>query len=180
MHRDTIIGIVGVVILVAAMVGVFTYESGQAANLVPGEFVLATLAGPTLEGTTALDAETAEAITVSQTNMTNLTFTLSWSSTATAQNTLQLEIRPANGTGLTEGFVSEAESDGEISITLPIGNEKPTSGPLARGVGDYEILVRFLDSRPPGAPIQPPQPVPPTASWTLATSIDAYEQAPTS
>lgn len=179
MHRDTVIGIVGVVILVAAMVGVFTYERGVAANLLPaGGFTAAELAGPGLDGTTPAGGETAEVLSIAQTNMTKISFTLTWANAQTSENTLQLVVAPASGTGLSEGVESEPESDGEITVELLVPNDEPTSGPLALGVGDYEVTVRFVGATPPG-PLSP-APLPVTdseVSWALATSLTAYEPA---
>lgn len=179
MHRDTVIGIVGVVILVAAMVGVFTYERGVAANLLPaGGFTAADLAGPGLDGTTPVGSETTEILSIAQTNMTKIAFTLTWANSQTSVNTLQLVVAPANGTGLAEGVESEPESDGEITVELLVPNEEPTTGPLAVGVGDYEITVRFVGAAPPG-PLGPaPLPVTDTeVAWALATALTAYEPA---
>lgn len=180
MHRDTIIGIVGVVILVAAMVGVFTYESGQAALADPGAFQLAALTGPTLEGTVDVGESASDVLSVTQTNLTKLVFTLKWGSAQTSENTLQLLIAPANGTGLTEGVESEPESDGEITVELDVPNAEPTSGPLALGTGDYQVTVRFLRATAPGSPLPPPAGTPgldTSVSWTLGSELTAYEPA---
>jgi hypothetical protein len=180
MHRDTIIGIVGVVILVAAMVGVFTYESGQAAVLGPGTFQLANLTGASIEGSVDVGGEASDVLTLTQTNLTKVAFTLRWGSAQTSENTLQLVVAPANGTGLDTGVESDAETDGEITVEIMVPNAEPTSGPLALGVGDYHVTVRFLSAAVPTAGVSPPGALPVTDStvtWTLTTALTAYEPA---
>lgn len=184
MHRDTVIGIVGVLILVAAMVGVFTYERGQAANLLgDGTLALANLTGPSLEGTANVGAEATDTLTIAQTNLTKITFTLTWSAGQTSENTVELMIAPANGTGLTEGVTGGPESDGEITVELLVPNAEPTAGPLATGVGDYEVTVRFVGASVAGAPGQVPGGTPLTdgsLTWNLETTLTAYEPVDTS
>lgn len=172
MHRDTVIGIVGVVILVAAMVGVFTYERNQAATGLSDGGTLATLAGPPLSETTDVGATTEEALTLNQTGMTNVTFTLDWTAENGA-NTMQLVIVPPAGSGLNE-TQSDAESDGSITLTIPLPN---TDASGTAGVGEWQISVSFV-SASSGLPQDPPVGVPGTTdesvSWQMETSIEAY------
>lgn len=184
MHRDTVIGIVGVLILVAAMIGVFSYERNQAAQ--GGDisgFVLANLTGPSLDGDVALGAEDAQTLTINQTNLTRIVFTLTWTPGATSTDTLQLIVAPANGTGLQNGTESAAESDGEITVELLVPNEAPVSGPLALGAGDYQVTVRFVSATLSGAPttpVPPPAGVDQNVAYRVETALTAYAPAPAS
>ena len=179
MHRDTVIGIVGVFILVAAMVGVFSYERGQAANILgDGALLLTNLTGPALEGTADVGAEATDTLSIAQANLTKITFTLTWSAGQTSENTVELLIAPANGTGLTEGVSAGPESDGEITVDLLVPNAEPTSGPLTTGVGDYQVTVRFVSASANGAPVGVPGGTPLTdgsITWNLETTLTAYE-----
>ena len=172
MHRDTVIGIVGVVILVAAMVGVFSYERNQAAGLNGTGGELTTVSGPTLSETTAVGATSEQVLALNQTGMTNVTFTLTWSA-ANGVDTLQLVVVPPAGSGLNE-TQSEPESDGSISFTVPVPN---TGADGQLGVGDWQVSVAFVSAET-NLPQQPPVGVPGTTdeqvAWELETSIQAY------
>lgn len=184
MHRDTVIGIVGVVILVAAMVGVFTYERSQASS--QGEAdggTLQTLAGPDASGTVAVGATEDKILAFNQTGITNVTFTLTWTpGQASSVDTLRLVVAPGNDTGLTSGFESEAEDDGEITLTIPVANVGP-DGIL--GVGNWQVTVEFVSAAattPVGQPPLPPPTAPPgttdtSVDYALATSLQAYGSA---
>lgn len=152
MHRDTVIGIVGVVILVAAMVGVFTYERSQAGSL-PGEDdgAAANFTAPALSDTVQLGQTSEQLVTLNQTGMTNVTFTLTWTAGANSLDTLRLVVAPPNGTGAP--VESDPEEDGEITITVPVGNTD-ASGTL--GVGDWQVVVEFVSARADTAVGPPP------------------------
>lgn len=165
MHRDTVIGIVGVVILVAAMVGVFTYERGQAGNLPDaGSGSTTNFTAPAESGTVALGATEDVDISLNQTGMTNVTFTLTWTAT-NGVDTLRLVVTPANDTGLTSGFESDAEDDGEITLTVPVPN---TNAAGTTGVGNWRVSVEFVSADPD---LPAPDPVPPPPG-TTDTEVD--------
>lgn len=177
MHRDTVIGIVGVVILVAAMVGVFTYERGQAAGLTgPDGTTPVTEAGPSLDGSVAVGATEDGTIQLNRTGMTNVTFTLKWTA-ANGVDTLRLSVAPSAQTQMTTGASSDAEDDGEITLTVAVPN---TVANGAIGVGAWQVSVEFV-SAATGLPAEPPVPPPGTTdaqvAWTLSTTIDALGAA---
>lgn len=182
MHRDTVIGIVGVVILVAAMVGVFTYERGQATvtDGTPGG-ALANFTGPTSEGNVAIGATADNDVVINQTGLTNITFTVTWSPGANAVDTVRVIAQPANDTGLSTAYESEAENDGEIVITIgPLNN----TGPDGRlGTGNWRISVEFVSSEfdaGAGPPLDPPDPVPAgddAIDFAIETQLQAYDNA---
>ncbi|HET6405579.1 MAG TPA: hypothetical protein VFH78_13120 [Candidatus Thermoplasmatota archaeon] len=167
MHRDTVIGIVGVVILVAAMVGVFTYERSQAGALpggAGGEVGNFTLEAVT--GTAAVGETEQQIVTFNQTGLTNVTFTLTWTPGAqTSMNTLELVVTMPDGTP----FEAAPENDGEITLTVPVNN---TSSAGTAGVGDWQVSVRFVSAEvttPVGQPPAQPPVVPPN---TTDQSVD--------
>lgn len=174
MHRDTVIGIVGVVILVAAMVGVFTYERSQAGDITGGDgLTQTTAAGPEATGTTAVGATADETIMLNQTGMTNVTFTLRWTA-ANGADTLRLTIAPSAGTGLTTGASSEPEDDGEITLTIPVNNTAATG---TTGIGAWQVSVEFVSAStglPQEPPIAPPGTTDASVDWTVGTQVQAY------
>lgn len=174
MQRDTVIGIVGVVILVAAMVGVFTYERGQASSLTGAGGVTQNLTGPPASGTVALGETDDKTIVINQTGLTNITFTLTWTP-GQGTDTLKLVAAPGNDTGFTSGFESQAEDDGSITLVVPIGNTAQ-SGVI--GVGSWQISVEFVSAAPGGIGPVPPVVTPPGSTDTsVAYAVDTSLQA---
>jgi len=176
MHRDTVIGIVGVVILVAAMVGVFTYERGQASLLGDGAgAAVANFTGPSADGTVAIGATADSDIMINQTGLTNITFTITWTAGANVADTLRVIAQPANDTGLSTAFESNAEDDGEIVLTIPLTNDDTTG---ALGMGNWRISVEFVSSEVAAGPgINPPDPLPggdQNVNFAIASALQAY------
>lgn len=171
MHRDTVIGLVGVLILVAAMVGVFSYEQSQAAD-VDGALILQSVPGPSLEGTTAVGEVTGETVALNQTGMTNVTFTLRWTA-GTGVDTLALAVVPPNGTTTEQVYETQGDT-GELTVTVPVPNAARSG---ETGVGAWQVSVQFV-SASTGLPTEPPVPVPNTTdsqvSWTLETSVQHW------
>lgn len=178
MHRDTVIGIVGVVILVAAMVGVFTYERSQASDLVGDDGAGAGNFTASLSGTSPLGEDQAEPQTmiVNQSGLTNLTFTLTWSpGAATSVDTMKLVVVMPNNMS----HESDAENDGEItlSVEVPEGTDS---------AGNWTVVAAFVSAdvtTPAGQPPVNPPVVPPgstddSVSWTVdATGASAAPSA---
>lgn len=119
MKKDLVVGIVGTIILVAAMVGVFKYEAdrggGQSWAVTWTE---ATAAGPTLDGTTQAGATTAEELNVTASNLTRVTFTLRWTDAENqgrgAPDTFNLTVAGPDGATNASGEAS----NGEIVVTV--------------------------------------------------------------
>lgn len=169
MHRDTVTGLVGAAILVAAMVGVFYYERGVAADPTPDDVGAArtvTVGGPSLEGTTPVGQSTDKPFALNRTGVTNVTFTLKWTAQAGA-DTLRLTVRPSAATGIEEGGVSEPEDDGEIRLAIPVNNTTPEG---ALGVGEWVVTVEFV-SAATGTPL-PPGVAPGTSDAQVAWAVE--------
>lgn len=175
MHRDTVIGIVGVVILVAAMIGVFTYERGQAANL-PGTGGGAgnatfSATAPAISAV-AVGGSGVANVTLNQTGMTNVTFTITWTPGQNSIDTVSVSIAPGATTQMTTGASSDPENDGSIEVTVPIPN---TASDGTIGVGPWEITVTFesaaLNTPAGQPPVQPPPPVPVQPDSTLDFTV---------
>lgn len=174
MHRDTVIGIVGVVILVAAMVGVFTYERGQAADLTGPGGTVANLTGPSDDGSVAVGSSTDVTMSINTTGLTNITFTLAWTP-GNGVDTLKLSAAPGNDTGLTTGFESSEESDGEITLTIPLNNTA-TDGKV--GTGAWQLTVTFVSASPGGPlPVSPPVAPPGSTDSAVDFTVESALQA---
>lgn len=170
MNRDTVIGIVGAVILVTAMVGVFYYERNVAAPPVgDGDDAPANATGPTATGTVALGETHSQVVNVTQTAARNVTFTLTWSA-ASGADTLQLTVAPPTGSGILEGNVSEPSDSGEIVVTVPVPEG-------ASPAGGWKIEVTFSEARPdqlPGGvppPVTPPNSTDASVDYTVAITL---------
>lgn len=174
MNRDTVTGLVAAGVLVAAMVGVFFYERNVAIQNGIGQDATgvgpASASGPSLEGTTAVGASKDETLVINQTGLTNVTFTLRWTA-GNGVDTMRLAIAPSQATGITTGAESEPETDGEITLTIPITN---TAADGALGVGPWQVSVEFV-SASTGLPAEPPVPPPGTTdtqvAWTVETTL---------
>lgn len=178
MNRDTITGIIGAVILVTAMVGVFQYERGRASDVVGagGSFVNATLAGPTLSDATPLGEATEANVTITQLNLTRVAFALSWTA-SNGRDTLVLHVTPPEGSGL-DPVQSDPSDSGTIEVAVDVPNASPAAGGAsAVGTGDWQVVVEYVSgsglSPVPGVPpVQPDE----TVSWSLATTLTAWER----
>lgn len=109
-----VVGIVGTVILVAAMVGVFKYEAGRGG----GQSWRVTWTegaedGPQAQGTTQAGGTTVEELNVSAANVTRITFTLRWTDDVGAPDTFNLTIGGPDG----QAYSAEG-SNGEVSVTV--------------------------------------------------------------
>lgn len=178
-NKDTVIGIVGAAVLVAAMFGVFQYEKALAAERTgAGAWTPTALPGPGLTGTTALGAISEETVDVTQLNLTEVVFTLTWTAQS-GSDTMTMTIVPPEGVPGGENFTVSGDS-GTLSVTVPVPNVEPSAdNPGRLGAGEWQVSVQFTAASGM-APSQVPVPVNPdtTVSWTLATSLTAYEQTP--
>ena len=181
MNRDTVIGIVGAVILVAAMVGVFQYERTRAPDSLSG-LVLQTVPIANATGATVVTATSEEAINVTQANMTNVTFALKWTvpppapGAPASQATVSLEIVPPPGVNATGERAAQAAS-GSVEVKLQLPNPKPASGPVTLGMGGWTAKIKFVSSTSPTGALPVPQNE--QIQWTLTGTAQAWEPAPT-
>lgn len=162
MHRDTVIGIVGVVILVAAMVGVFTYERTQASDLGNGDGAGAGNFTASLSGTSDLGEDQAvpQNLTVNVTGLTNITFTLTWSpGQQTSVDTMKLVVVMPNNMS----HESDPENDGEITLSVPVPEGVDSAG-------EWQVVAAFTQATV-AAPVVGQPPVDPGIPNTTDTSV---------
>lgn len=198
MKRDTIVGIVGAVALIAAMAGIFQYEKSQPASTLGSKafdvaWAIEEANGPTTTAATPLGETTETTVEVAQANLTRAKFTVTW----TAQqgtDTLRVVVTPPAGSGLAPG---ETRADsGEAVVEIEIPNEVPpefrmfaNSEGEARarlaaqntqtlGTGTWTIAVTFEEaSGVVPVPGLPPVGADTEVQWDVATILSAY--APT-
>lgn len=166
MNKDTVVGIVGAAILVTAMVGIFYYERGVAADGgiggPGGPGTNANTTGPTVTGTVALGSTDSKLANITAASAGNVTFRLTWTATNGA-DTLQITVAPPTGSGIMEGSVSEPSDSGEITVTVAVpAGATPT--------GEWKVDVSFTQATPDPLPGGVPPPTNPPGSTD--TSVD--------
>ncbi|MGQ0536878.1 MAG: hypothetical protein ACT4PT_12510 [Methanobacteriota archaeon] len=175
MNRDTVIGIAGAAILVAAMAAVFYYEGTNAPTGLggDGEIVTSSVTVGDLSGSLG-EGETAnEAVNVSQHNLTKVEFVLTWSDDDnTDADSFTLRVTSPGG-------VSREASGDSGTVTVTFDGVNPTPNGTAvhgmEGLGEWQVEVT-LDSAgdgPAGAPIQPI--ADDGNAWSLEAKGTAYE-----
>lgn len=124
-NRDTVVGIVGSSLLVAAMVVVFVYERANAEALDDeGEGDLtAAIAQSKLSGTVNVGSSDTKTDNITAVGPSNVTFTLTWTASQ-GSDTLRFTVTPPSGSDLAP-MTSSAENDGSISlrVTVPANHE---------------------------------------------------------
>ncbi|MHB8586007.1 MAG: hypothetical protein ACYDDF_09290 [Thermoplasmatota archaeon] len=186
MHKDTIVGIVGAVILVAAMVGVFLYERNSPAaeangtsGSTSGALVLANLSGAGASGTVAVQKTTTQMVNLGFKNMTKATFTVKWTPGSTSSDTVQVTVTPPVGGGNSTGVTS---TNGSATITINVPNPKPSGAAEAAGIGNWTVAVNFMSAQAttqagsvppiPGAPGTPLTDS--SLSFQVTSSVEAW------
>lgn len=172
MHKDTIVGIAGAAILVAAMAGVFWYEGtrgaeSQGARSFAIDFVEAPVNGPSKTGTAQVGTPVSEALKITTGNLTKITFTLVWTDEAnTGPDSFKLKIEPPNATGLPaqeSDVTANAATGGEITLEFDLGDlpaatslnadtaEQAEARAMAqtirsKGLGDWKFTVTLVEA----------------------------------
>lgn len=173
MNRDTVVGIVGSAILVAAMVGVFWYERSVAqVGEAPDDAGGNPVAPPSpVTGTVELGETATSLVNVPAANASvrNVTFRLSWTA-ENGRDTLKLTVAPPPGSGIPEGGMSEPADTGDVSVTVRVPEG-------ATAVGVWEVKVEFVRADPDPLPGGLPPPTPPPNStdgsvdYSVATTL---------
>lgn len=181
MNKDTVVGILGAVILVAAMVGIFYYEGTQAPTGVangPGgpatnpsvRANLTTVDGPKLssDGSQPAGPGVTKNVTINQSGVRKVEFTLTWTDDNSAApggpDTLKLTVTPPSGAGAT------AKSDSKDTGTITLSFENLT----AAASGQWAVTVEVTSTGDQAPPVPSPIPLPISDtgnSWSLATKV---------
>lgn len=145
MNRDTITGIVGAVILVTAMIGVFQYERSisAATGNSAGALTLANVTGSSLTGSLAAGATFDDVVNVTHGNLTLVTFTLQYDGGAG----LSLNVESPTGNS------SSGDGNG-ATVSFVVGSAESSAGtPWTLGTGDYKVSVANTDAPQPTDPV---------------------------
>jgi hypothetical protein len=188
MNKDTVVGILGAVILVAAMVGIFYYEGTQSPQAVAGggpgtgPFAVAwktnTTSLPDLTGQSAEgDAGSPQVVRVAQSNITKVEVVLTWTDDVanSGPDQFQLTVRSPSGQTL-----NASGDSGSVSVLFnPVNavpdvnrtggaSEAAAEAALApqytktNGTGDWQVTVGMGEAGdvvvPPGTPACPTLP----------------------
>jgi hypothetical protein len=161
-NKDTVIGIVGSALLVAAMVVVFAYERANA-QVATGEDLEPAIAQSSLSGSVAVGSSDTKTANITAVGPANVTFHLSWSAN-NGRDTLRLTVTPPPGSGM-QASTSTPSDSGDITVTIPVpaGTEN---------AGNWTVKVDFTAA----APDPLPGGIPPPAGGMTDASV-SYEVA---
>lgn len=128
MDKDTVVGIVGAVILIAAMVGVFYYEGTNEAVTGTGgsgwtvTWPTATTGGPSANGQTNEGQTSSQKVMIDASNLTKVEFTLTWTDDVGSADEFILKVTPPGG-----GAAKEASgSASPLTVTIDGCNGVPS------------------------------------------------------
>ena len=151
MNKDTLIGIVGALVLVAVMVLVFAYESVnvEAADGT-GDDLVASIDQASVSGSVAVGSSDSKTDNITAVGPRNLTFTLTWTASQ-GSATLRLTVTPPSGGTDVTAMTSQAEDDGSITVKVPIPADYARQGL-------WTVKVDFTQATPDDLPggISPP------------------------
>lgn len=150
MNKDTLVGIVGSALLVAAMVVVFAYERANAAEVRDnGEGLTPSIGQASLTGTVNVGSSDTKTSDITAVGATNVTFMLTWTASQ-GTDTLRLAVTPPAGSDIT-ARTSQAEDDGSITVTVPVPADYAAQG-------NWTLKVDFVSAEPDTLPggVTPP------------------------
>lgn len=187
MNKDTVVGILGAVILVAAMVAIFYYEGTQVPGGTGGAggtggtggnalYRTANATGPTASG------QNTEEVTVdiAQQNLTAVEFLVTWQDDAnTDPDTFRVTVTGPDGQNATgEGSDGAAGIPVRVSPIATIPNAANAPATTA-GSGTWTISVELVNvGQVGGLPLPGQIPVSDQGNaWDLSTALTYFERA---
>jgi hypothetical protein len=181
MNKDTVVGILGAVILVAAMVGIFYYEGTQAPGGGttpggpgpggPGGLNVTTVDGPTAQGA-AGETPAPKTLNITQVNLTQVELIVTWTNPQTGNQAFTVAATSPSGTAL-----SDTSNTGMASVVFsPLS--QPSAQTSLNGTGTWTVEVTPGASANPACAGVGPLPLPgnPCAppAWSLTTRLSYY------
>lgn len=198
MDRDAVVGAVGGVLVVAALVGILYTEGAK--PLAGGAFRWdvtwttaqengAQAAGTAREGETSLTA-----FTVDETGLAGVVVVLVWSDTVGTGDTFRITVRAPDGTERSGEGVSDAGAPAEVHV--PFEGLSPAPGLAAvladdeaaavarareaagtAGVGEWTARIQLVDAGDQDAPVPglPPVTEDTEQAWDLRTVLTRHE-----
>jgi hypothetical protein len=199
MNKDTVVGILGAVILVAAMVAIFYYEGTQApagtatgggGNLPPGTtFRETSAAGPSASGNAQGGTPAEGDIMVNATNVTAIEFTLTWiddvpdPTTASGNDEFSVTITTPDNRSLPAVTSNNGTATVLVRPLCGVPNGTIPAGPCMTGTGRYHYSVE-VTPQGAAAPVPAPVPLPGVADggndFSIASRVSTYQPAPAS
>lgn len=166
MNKDTVIGIVGSVILVAAMVVVFVYERNNV-QAAPDVATPPTthVAVASLSGAVPVSKSDSKMDNITAVGPVTITFNLKWTAQAMdSKDTLKLTITPPMGNVTAPAPVSGDTGDLSVTVTVPAGTVLQ---------GNWGVAVEFTKATPgtlPGGVMNPAATTDSSVSYTVTVS----------
>lgn len=189
MKKDLVIGIVGTVILVVAMIGVFKYEASRGGgSSFQVTWAEATAAGPSESGTLQEGASDAKDLDVNATNVTKIEWTLSWTDDVGNNDAFEFVVTSPSGVNRTgEGSNGKASVVFENLTAMPAemrilaSSEADAEARIARDAtttaaqGVWVVSIRLASA--PGQASPGGVDVPPDNgnAWSLTSTLTVYE-----
>jgi hypothetical protein len=171
MNKDTVVGILGAVILVAAMVGIFYYEGTQSPSTVAvggtGPFAVTWKSDMTslaaVTGQSPLGQGASKTVNVSAMNLTKAEFTLTWTndpSPGPGPNHLTLAVKTPDGRTF-----NASSNTGTVTVSVtpinPVPSVNRTGG---NAEADAQAALASAYTATNG-----------TGTWTVTVTYDAAE-----
>ncbi len=193
--KDTLIGIVGAIILVAALTGVFYYEGSQANGAAGSQaydvaWSSRTVNGPGADGYLEEGNSEDVELNITTRNLTTATFVLEWTDDTGDPDRFRVTVTSPDG-----AFTNTSEGNsGRITVTIPGVNSVPPETTIyantmdgarekaadkytaTRGVGTWVVTVELVnagDFNPAGTgpPVQEDE----GNTWELTSELEAYQ-----
>lgn len=140
MHRDTVVGLVGAVLLVAALVGIFFYEARNAPATDTGAFATVAEEGPGVQGDPIGEGATGEHdLEIDAQGLAAIDFVVVWNDDNGDPDVFQVRVLGPGGVSRT----SETEDDGEIRVRFEGLNASPSG---TNGTGVWHVTVELVDA----------------------------------
>lgn len=192
MKKDLVIGIVGTLILLTAMVGVFRYEASQRGASFDVSWETRSLEAAALEGGTNEGETTAETVTLDHLNLTTVEFVLSWTDETANTAPDEFNVTVTSPEGVTR---SATASNGALVVTFenisrpppPVrllgGDQDAVAAQAARdyatrvGTGVWHVNVTLVNAGDYAADgtVPVPQLQDNANAWTLTPRLTVFE-----
>lgn len=190
MKKDLVIGIIGTVILLAAMVGVFRYEAAQRGDAYEVSWTTRDVSLAPLDGGTNEGETTAASVNVTELNVTAVEFVLEWQDDATTQPD-SFNVTVTSPEGVTR---SATASNGVLSVkfenltrppptvSLTGASAEAVQAQAARdyaarvGLGEWRVNVTLESAGDSPAGAVPVSQLQDSANaWTLTSKLTVFE-----
>lgn len=192
MKKDLVIGIVGTLILLTAMVGVFRYEASQRGASFDVTWETRSMEAAAIDGGTNEGESTVESVNLTQANLTRVEFVLEWTDNQANTGPDEFNVTVTSPSGVTR---SASASNGRVSVVFDnlaivppdarlLGSDESAARDQAlrqygstAGMGVWNVTVTLVDAGDTPIPAGGvPGPLQDAANdWTLRPVLTVYE-----